>query len=201
MSCPAFARLTRTCRAGEVCASRSRYEPKRAAAPLHAGFAFGGVRVFPEAIEPFDDPELPGVFYDVNGQTSCDIDNGVPSTDIFNAGCSKTCTQKHEARHFEDIKSCCAKAAAARKAAKTEEAKTKAVDRFIDWGNKNRAWLECRAYRISVDCAEDQLVLNGCSDKVPPDPACCNDLRVYKTSVKRSKEANCAAAEKTNCPF
>jgi hypothetical protein len=149
-----------------------------------------------------DDTEVDPRFLYQNGITTCTFPAGTPSTVIYNAGCSGTCTSRHEAVHASDIGPCCAKAGAAHAAAATPAAKTAVENQFFTWMSSNRSWFECRAYAESVRCADEEINKKKCNIPPPADPACCNELAAYRTDKEARRVSNCAAAGALSpCPF
>jgi hypothetical protein len=149
-----------------------------------------------------DDTEVDPRFLYQNGTTTCTFPAGTPSTVIYNAGCSGTCTSRHETVHASDIGPCCAKAGAAHATAATPAAKTAVENQFFTWMSSNRSWFECRAYAESVRCADEEINKKKCNIPPPADPACCNELAAYRTDKEARRVSNCAAAGALSpCPF
>jgi hypothetical protein len=132
----------------------------------------------------------PGVLCQgLTGATGCDVSVGTPDTTIFNPPpCTRHCTERHEALHSRDLAPCCKRAKKAYDAAKTDEAKEAAQDKFNKWGQANEDFLECRAYAESTRCGEEFLKANceKASAQIPEaDPAGDDaDTRESATSLR-----------------
>jgi hypothetical protein len=156
-------------------------------------------------VEQIPDEESGVLWQANNGETICSFPDGTPSTTVSNTACSRTCTEEHEAVHAADITPCCSAAGTAFRAATTEAAK-KAVRRsFVRWLNANRSFFECRAYGVSVVCANRLIGEKKCGkpDMAEGDRECCTNLAAYRTDKEARRKSNCDAAGDalTDCPF
>ncbi|HSB70754.1 MAG TPA: hypothetical protein VLT62_15615 [Candidatus Methylomirabilis sp.] len=138
-----------------------------------------------------------------NGTTTCAFPSGTPSVAINNTDCSAPCTTRHENVHAADIRSCCAKAGTAYRAATTDADRTSVENRFYGWLGANRSWFECRAYAESVRCADEEMASRNCSSPTPANAACCATLSAYRADKLARRVSNCAAAggSLSACPF
>ncbi len=155
---------------------------------------------------PDDTDREPEFLYQgANGETTCTLPGGTPTTTIFNAACSKPCTERHEGVHRADIATCCTAAGTAYAAAATAAAKSAVSSRFFGWMGANVPWFECRAYAESVTCADGMISAKHCGTPAmaPGDSACCTELTSYRADKEASRASNCAsaAASLTACPF
>ena len=138
-----------------------------------------------------------------NGTTTCSFPSGTPSVTINNTDCSAGCTRRHENVHAADIRSCCANAGTAYRAATTDADRTSVENRFYGWLGANRSWFECRAYAESVRCADEEMASRNCSSPTPANAACCATLSAYRADKESRRVSNCAAAGSSlsACPF
>jgi hypothetical protein len=155
---------------------------------------------------PDDEERDPEVLLQANnGETTCTLPGGTPSTTIFNTACSGPCTERHEGVHRGDISACCASAGTAYTAAKTDAARNTVRTRFFTWMGANVPWFECRAYGESVTCADGLISAKHCGTPTmaPADSACCTELTSYRADKEARRASNCAsaAASLTACPF
>lgn len=160
---PAPPALQRKCACGGQCSScKSKHD--------HGGrisHNFGDINVHAEAEHSLG-PGHPARLAEIaNGETGCDVSMGVPEIAIGQPSiCTKHCTEQHEQVHKDDIAPCCKKANTAWTNAKDDKAKRQVQDKMNEWVVANENWLQCRAYKKSVSCADEFLQAN-CGSKKP----------------------------------
>jgi len=161
-----------------------RIHPARDASPLRFAAAslgmhdFSRVAVHPPAnrSELADDTTCASGRVGANGGTGCNASTGATVTNIYDPPpCYRHCVVRHEAVHARDIAPCCTRANTAYKAAKTDEARKAAQDKFDNWMLSNQDWLECRAYTESARCGE-QSHQETCVKGKKPDAGATSDL-------------------------
>lgn len=111
--------------------------------------------------------------FGVNGETGCDLSTGKTLTTMHEPpACYRHCVERHEAVHARDIAPCCARAGAAYKTAKTDDAKSAIEDKFVKWmKEENVDWLECRGYTESAKCGQEYVNQNCGAKKQEADTA------------------------------
>lgn len=192
--------------AGECPACRARREAAEVSTGGDFAADIAAAREAPTGIEQTDD-EDPTVLRQAanNGETTCTLPGGTPSTTVSNAACSRTCTVKHEAVHSADISTCCAAAGVAYGNAADDAARQAVRTSFFRWMNANRSWFECRAYATSVSCADTEMTAKKCGtpDMAAADSDCCTELTAYRADKESRCASNCAAAAAslTACPY
>jgi len=143
---------------------------------------------------------LPGV---QTGGTNCDAGTGATTTNVTNnEPCTRDCSASHEQKHASDIGPCCTKAGAAAKKAEKQEDKDRIQSQFDNWMLSNVNFLECRAYGVSVTCAETKHNKLKCPESVYNNK-CCGPVARYLRSSRMQKESTCnnAGPALTDCPF
>lgn len=146
---------------------------------------------------------LPGI---QSGGTTCDLDTGTAVMNVVNQHpCTTGCSAQHEQQHADDIGPCCRKASDAYKKAETQAGKDAVRDRYNEWTNANTPFLECRAYAVSIKCAEAARKARNC-EQAPNADKCCGPLTRYLASSRMQKDAACNQVGKgvkalTDCPF
>jgi hypothetical protein len=152
---------------------------------------------------------------------------------INNKKCTKECTEEHEKQHEKDMKDCCDKGRSAYGAVadkwadiyrgrglgeKTLEKKLKNLDKDANvikernevgrqwggWFEGARAWTECNAHTVSVDCADRLWKKKNCDCPAPEDKECCDDIKEYKAGAEQMKKEFCGkkgAGKAPACPF
>jgi RHS repeat-associated protein len=153
--------------------------------------------------------------------------------DINNKKCTKVCTEEHEKQHEKDMKNCCDKGRSAYGSvadkwadiyrgrglgAKTLENKLKNLNKDSNvikernevgkkwggWFEGARAWTECNAHSVSVDCADRLWKEKNCDCPAPEDKECCKDIKEYKAGAEHMKKKYCGmkgAGKAPACPF
>jgi RHS repeat-associated protein len=148
------------------------------------------------------------------GEVECDLsaDPDAPIVpDIHNNGCSRTCTEEHEAVHIVHISDCCRRARQAY-GASSETMQSVIRAEWILYQNSLSAWSECRAYRVGNACAVRMLGEKKCGcaseeyeKKSREEKACCSDLWNYQQGAEENETHYCdeeggAEADETECP-
>lgn len=159
----------------------------------------GGLK---ESDETTGDTEPDIEYLYANGTTTCVFPGGLPSSTVTNPNCSAVCTGEHEAQHYSDISPCCAAAGLAYRAAPASD-KPGIRTQFFTWLNANRRYFECRAYAVSVVCADREIAAKDCNGTPSPaDTACCTHLAAYRTDKASRMVSNCAGGPSLSaCPF
>jgi hypothetical protein len=161
-----------------------------------------GVRIA-EVEQGADDPD-PDIelLFQTNGTTTCVFPAGTASMNVTNTACSSVCTSRHESKHVEDIGPCCAKAGEAYRAATTGADRAAARSSFFRWMSGHRDYFECRAYAISVSCADEQMTAKKCDAPAAGDVDCCNELKSYRDDKESRRVSHCAAGQALGaCPW
>ena len=151
-----------------------------------------------QLIGTFQDPDCNAF----RASSNCNVSNGVYEiVSIEDPCCSQGCTRKHEQRHVMDLSLCCMMLNdnIINKVAPRDEL----VDRYREWikiGGPARSWTECNAYRVSVQCAQEEIKAKNCAKS---DTQCCKELNFYLSLMKKEKAAYCDQAPATlpPCPF
>jgi hypothetical protein len=138
------------------------------------------------------------------GGTNCDTETGTVVVKVSNTDpCTKDCSLSHEKKHEADIGPCCTKAGNASKKLEKQEDKNAIQDKFNNWMKKeNEDFLECRAYPVSVSCAEAKHKRLKCPESSYNDK-CCGPLVRFISSASTQRDGACNNAGKklTDCPF
>jgi len=143
------------------------------------------------------------VLLTTGGFSMCNLAGDAPRIVNNNDECSRPCTQEHEEFHVTDWGPCCEETRAEHHAADAE-GKRRILHMWNEWLTTNEPYHECRAYGVSVRCADEMLGSRGCSAAAPADPECCAQLNSYRTHVARLQGDNCGqpgAGARTRCPF
>lgn len=155
-----------------------------------------------DADEEMEEPELNFVvLHAPAGEATCNIESGDVDTEVNTRNCTSECTEQHEATHKKDMGPCCQRAAKAYKAAQSDEAKERIVERMKQWGKTNRDYFEYRGYNASVVCGQKLYDTKQCTSDSPPDKLCCGVLHEYNRkmlSLRAHYEPN--KDKHTNCP-
>ncbi|MBI5192608.1 MAG: RHS repeat protein [Nitrospirae bacterium] len=157
-------------------------------------------------------PNLSKEFEEVNGKTWCDINTGTMVTEIYNKKCTRVCTEEHESDHRNYRGPCCALFKTCYdNAGKDIGEQANCIEKYKNWIKETSAFSECRAYTVSVNCAERELKKCDCTlkDHAGGDhqigehynKECCDIFKEYKGSVEKSKKENCDKAKDKACPF
>ena len=125
---------------------------------------------------------------------------------VLNKACTSKCSQKHEEQHESDLGPCCSQAQSAWSKAKTKREKESIHAKWNQWLQDNAAASECRAYKVSVACADD--ILTGIEKTDPKawtdaDKCCSDTAGKYRTDMKGQADEYCRRAgkkPKTSCP-
>jgi len=141
---------------------------------------------------------------EAQGSTDCDPQGGPAKTWVnptLNT-CASACVKRHEDTHAEDMNSdthpigkCCkAMQKAYNREGLSDEDRQKILANWKDWIHApiNEAIAECKAYKVTADCAADILTEHGCAcwfimGKVPN----INDYRSREQWNKERKEYYC----------
>jgi RHS repeat-associated protein len=153
--------------------------------------------------------------------------------DNNNDTCTSKCTDDHEKEHDENMRDCCDKARQAWQDAATEQigvyrgrglgqktlakkirnidkdrkvraARRRILNQYNNYVNGARAWTECNAYKVSVQCANDLWDDYNCDCPKPEDKKCCRDIERYRKNAERQRDRNCkkkGADKPPDCPF
>ncbi len=136
--------------------------------------------------------------FTTGGSSKCNLGGASQVITNNNDEATRQCTQEHEEKHVSDRSACCETARAAYQADGADRA---AIMRaWNDWVRTNRPWFECRAYGVSVTCADGLLSDNNCSGDSPPEV--CTEIQSYRDHVAERKTHYCglAAGSRTPCP-
>ena len=143
----------------------------------------------------FEDPEC-NAFH---GSSVCNPSTGNYEISTADPCCSKGCTRKHEERHAIDLGLCCwlLNENIQNRMGKREDL----IQKFNDWlagGVLN--WSQCNAYRVSVQCAKEEIKANNCDRS---NTQCCKELKFYLSEMKKEEKAFCEIAPESRqpCPF
>ncbi|HEY1938454.1 MAG TPA: hypothetical protein VGJ33_11015 [Candidatus Angelobacter sp.] len=139
------------------------------------------------------------------GWTQCNFPGGA-STTISTSGCNRPCTEQHEKVHLNDISPCCRNANVEHFFASDQAAKDRVRANWRRWVESIRATLECRAYDVSVPCADHSLVEKKCNrDSMTHDEKeCCGEIEVARDDdVAGQRIYSCATTSRSlpPCPF
>ena len=136
--------------------------------------------------------------FTTGGSSKCNLRGASQVITNNNDEATRQCTQEHEEKHVSDRSACCETARAAYQA---DGADQPAIMRaWNGWIRTNRPWSECRAYGVSVRCAEGLLGQNNCGGDSPP--AVCAEIQSYRDHVAERRTHYCdrAADSRTPCP-
>jgi hypothetical protein len=139
------------------------------------------------------------------GGTDCYFPGGARS-DVTTSGCNKPCTVAHEAVHLEDIKDCCRAANLDFLLAGTDQAKQEVRTRWTNWKNLVRPITECRAYDVSVPCADRLLKDKKCDRQqmTPDEKECCGEIQLARDDDRAGQDKyKCESTPRQipKCPF
>jgi RHS repeat-associated protein len=194
-----------------------------------AYLVLGGVDPYGEAMfRKFQEEEIPGNPFSGNGNKPgpktrrkpaisgkttnfsglfgvafCDLSDpvGAPYDIIIftKIECIKPCVLLHEKEHEKDALPCCNKARAAFQAAKNKRQESDVLLKWLGYINSLRPFSECRAYKVSLKCANDEFSKNGCGCKTS---ACCDHLFDLIGSQTRQVNFYCELAKgaEPKCP-
>lgn len=189
--------VQRKCACGGTCAKCAGKEEER---PIQAKDGPSSGLKEGDAMQGDTEPDIEFLY--ANGTTTCVFPGGTPSSAVTNPNCSSVCTGEHEAKHYSDISPCCAAAGTAYRAAAAAD-KPGIRSQFFTWMNANRSYFECRAYAVSVACADREIAAKSCNG--PPaagDAACCTHLAAYRADKESRRVSNCAGGPALSaCPF
>ena len=149
----------------------------------------------PSALLPVD-PLLSGGF---GGDTVCDFDTGVPRTTVAKDYCSGRCVFRHEAVHLGQMWPCCARAARCKVRARGgppgpgRVTEGTCVEKYHQWLFKVRDFIECEAFRDSVNCFKAAI-------RREDDCDCKKELRGGLKNARRKISEHCPGAH-YQCPF
>jgi hypothetical protein len=76
--------------------------------------------------------------------------------------------------------------------------------KWVTYRKGSSAWAECRAYGVSIACADRLWKEKNCDCPAPEDKKCCKDIKSYKKNAERQKDKNCkkkGAKNPPKCPF
>jgi len=148
--------------------------------------------------EPMPPPELN------NGETRCNRETGGMETEIFNAGCTRPCTEAHEADHRAYRGECCSKYALARQQAIDAGdlvERNRISQRYVDWQNATSDYSECRADEVGRNCGLRLLAEQHCDrSSAEGSPGCCEEIATYLRAAEDRARSECPGTDQ-DCPF
>jgi hypothetical protein len=139
---------------------------------------------------------------DTGGYSVCNLAGERPRIVNENNECTRPCTQRHEEQHRRDDGACCERARAAYQANGADQAEI--MRRWNAWVDASTPYQECRAYGVSVSCAEGMARDRSCSSPSRDDRACCAQVSSYLTHVRERRTHYCglpASSAAPACPF
>ncbi len=118
------------------------------------------------------------------GLADCNTDLGQVWTAICAPTCVVPCVDAHEGQHRYDLSSCCSLvpkciAYYTKNPLYTDGRSARYYCQAVydEWFSRNRRWMECRAYRSGLDCAQKWIKAHTCACGTPINPdKCCNEM-------------------------
>ena len=141
------------------------------------------------------------------GWTDCDPGSAsIPYGKVWSAVCvppqnwgPHKCLKVHEGVHRDQLRECCQRYG---KCLFKQSLGAICGTKYLDWTTAIRAYVECQAYRETVDCAWGEGRSHHCFALIPPDPARCIELEfVHIPFWIDKRDRNCAIAMFQTCPF